>query len=192
MVKRWGEKPGLQPEAFILAKIRESRLQDIHPMYGGTRGTFHEYADFPPLESGLFSMSEVAKVEAEDFSVQEDSIGNSANGEKASIKEPSTASKARRPETASAESPTQTVGLGSPEWRRETARAAANAKHDKPGGSREKKKRLREIWASGKYTSRDICAEEECAGLGMAYSTARRALFNTPEPRRSRTQASRC
>ena len=145
LVKRWGEKPGLQPEAFILAKIRESRLQDIHPMYGGTRGTFHEYADFPPLESGLFSMSEVAKVEAEDFSVQEDSIGNSANGEKASIKEPSTASKARRPETASAESPTQTVGLGSPEWRRETARAAANAKHAKPGGSRDKKRQIREV-----------------------------------------------
>lgn len=182
LVKRWGEKPGLQPEAFILAKIRESRLQDIHPMYGGTRGTFHEYADFPPLESGLFSMSEVAKVEAEDFSVQEDSIGNSANGEKASIKEPSTASKARRPETASAESPTQTVGLGSPEWRRETARAAANAKHDKPGGSRDKKRQIRELWASGKYANRNLCAEEEYEAIGMSYAAARKALVNTPDP----------
>jgi hypothetical protein len=57
----------LQAEAFILAKIRESRLQDIHPMFGGTRGTFQEHDDFPPLTSGLFMVSQVEQVEAEDF-----------------------------------------------------------------------------------------------------------------------------
>lgn len=61
-------------------------------------------------------------------------------------------------------------------------RKAAYALHSKPGGTYEKHAKLREIFASGKYTSRDVCAEQECAGLNMAFSTARRALRNTPDP----------
>ena len=59
---------------------------------------------------------------------------------------------------------------------------AANARHAKPGGSREKQQKIRELWASGKYSSRDVCAEQECAALGMSFSTARRALRGTPDP----------
>ena len=72
--------------------------------------------------------------------------------------------------------------IGSPEWRRQTAAVAANARHDRPGGSRDKQRQIREIWASGKYSSRDRCAEEECAALEMSYAAARRALKNTPDP----------
>lgn len=72
--------------------------------------------------------------------------------------------------------------VGSPEWRKQTAAVAANARHDRPGGSRDKQKQIREIWASGKYSSRDLCAEEECAGLEMSYGAARKALKNTPAP----------
>lgn len=72
--------------------------------------------------------------------------------------------------------------MGSPEWRKQTASAAANAKHDQPGGSRDKQRQIREIWATGKYSSRDRCAEEECAALEMSYAAARKALKNTPEP----------
>lgn len=61
-------------------------------------------------------------------------------------------------------------------------RRAAEVRHNKPGGSREKQARIREIWASGKYTSRDRCAEEEGRALGMSFSAARRALRNTPDP----------
>ena len=68
------------------------------------------------------------------------------------------------------------------EVRSELARQAANARHDKPGGSRDKRRQIREIWASGKYTSRDICAEQECAGLEMSLSSARKALTNEPNP----------
>lgn len=74
--------------------------------------------------------------------------------------------------------------VGSREWRTQTARVAANARHDQPGGSRDKQRQIREIWASGKYSSRDLCAEQECAALEMSISTARRALNNTPEPSR--------
>ena len=77
------------------------------------------------------------------------------------------------------------VGLdvGSREWREQTAPNAANAKHNQPGGSRDKQQQIRELWATGKYSSRDRCAEEECAGLGMSYKSARNALVNIPNPK---------
>ena len=77
----------------------------------------------------------------------------------------------------SPESPEQTAKLA----RMSLAKLGAEALHSKPGGSREKKEKVRNIWASGKYTSRDICAEQECAALNWSYSAARRALRNTPD-----------
>ena len=66
--------------------------------------------------------------------------------------------------------------------RTKDAKHAADIRHSKPGGSRDKQKNIRAIWAIGKYTSRDICAEQECASLGMSFSSARKALRNTPNP----------
>jgi len=62
------------------------------------------------------------------------------------------------------------------------AKHAADCRHSKPGGSRDKQEKIRAIWASGKYTSRDICAEQECAAVDMSFSVARKALRNTPDP----------
>lgn len=73
----------------------------------------------------------------------------------------------------------------------ENSRAAANKRHNKEGGSREKRVAIRQIWDSGKYTSRDICAEQECAALEMSFSTARKALRNTAEPTTSLAPASK-
>ena len=61
-------------------------------------------------------------------------------------------------------------------------RAAADTLHNKPGGSREKVAAIRNLWASGKYSSRDLCAEQECAHLVMSFSAARKALRNAPKP----------
>lgn len=152
LMERWGKRPGLHAVAFIQAKIAESRLLDVHPIYGGTRGTFSEHQDWPSLESGLFQLSQIDQIEAEDF----DGISKPD-----AVKPPD---------------------LGSSEWRKQTARTAANALHDRPGGSREKQRQIREIWATGKYSTRDICAEQECAGLDISFSTARKALRNTPTP----------
>lgn len=58
----------------------------------------------------------------------------------------------------------------------------AEKRHGLKGGSREKRLAIREIWKSGKYSSRDICAEQECAALGMSFSTARKALRGTDDP----------
>jgi hypothetical protein len=64
----------------------------------------------------------------------------------------------------------------------EKAKIAANSLHNKPNGSRAKAKKIQDLWASGKFASRDICAEQECAALNMSFSSARKALRNTPNP----------
>lgn len=75
LIERWSKQLGIQPEAYILAKIRESRLQDYHPLYGGTKATSSESEFLPPLETGLFALSHIEEIEAEDFSNDEsDSI----------------------------------------------------------------------------------------------------------------------
>lgn len=57
------------------------------------------------------------------------------------------------------------------------AKFAALKRHEPTDAAKQK---IREIWGTGKYTSRDICAEQECAGLNLSFSTARKALRNTP------------
>lgn len=167
LIERWNKRPGLHAEAFIQAKIAESRLLDIHPIYGGTRGTFSEHSDWPGLGSGLFALAQVEAIEAEDFeaAIETDSL-------------------AKADEIAPSITQEEAVEVGSPEWRQQNAKAAANVLHDKPGGSRDKQRQIREIWATGKYSSRDLCAEQECAALNMSISVARRALRNTPDPSR--------
>ena len=150
LIDRCSKLLGMQPEAFIRAKIEESRLQDIHPISGVTQGRMSGDEWYPPMSSGLFARSEIETIEKEDF--------DSADAGE--------------------------LDLGSPEWRSQNARKAANARHDRPGGSRDRQQQIRAIWATGKYTSRDRCAEEECAELGMSFSAARKALRNTPDPKR--------
>jgi hypothetical protein len=68
------------------------------------------------------------------------------------------------------------------EYKKQMAKSAAMARHSAPGGSHDKAESIKRIWASGKYSSRDICAEQECAALNMSFSSARKALRNTPSP----------
>lgn len=156
LIERWSKKieiPNFDVHAFIRAKIAESRLNDIHPLTNLTQWCADE--NFPPKKEALFELTHIEEIERHDFGFISD--------------------------------PTCTVDIsptnvGTPEWRRKTAAAAANTLHDLPGGSREKHRQIREAWASGKYSSRDRCAEEECGALGMSYSAARRALRKTPDP----------
>lgn len=59
LIERWSKEPAIQPDAFIRAKIEESQLSDLHPFFGGTHGTFSDRDFAPPLESGLFPLSEI-------------------------------------------------------------------------------------------------------------------------------------
>lgn len=51
--------------------------------------------------------------------------------------------------------------IGTEAWRKKIAKAAAEARHNRKGGSRDKRKQIQEIWATGKYSTRDACAEAE-------------------------------
>lgn len=172
LIDRWNSIPDLRVEPFVRAKIQESRLLDLHPIYGGTQARSPGDSHLPPMAERLFRLADVEAIEAEELSPV-DSRASEPNSV---------------PPEAALPAPGEEVPLqsevGSPDWRKRNARAAANAKHDKPGGSRDKQRRIREIWAGGKYTSRDRCAEEECAALGMSLTSARKALRNQPEPQR--------
>jgi hypothetical protein len=149
LLDAWESSAG-NARVFITAKISESRLDCIHPIFGGTRELFGNDEEFPPMEAGLFARSEVTRIADEDL--------------------PS-------PERVSSLLP------GEAEGRRRSARHAANARHAQPGGTREKHEAIRAIWAKGTYLTRDLCAEKECGALGMSFSTARKALRNTPAPK---------
>lgn len=73
-------------------------------------------------------------------------------------------------------------GVRKTEEASQRGKTAANVLHDKPNGTREKREAIQAIWASGKYSSRDICADEEWAALKMSRSTARKALIGQPDP----------
>ncbi len=66
LLVRWGGLPGVDAVAFVRAKVEESRLIDLHPVYGGTRISTDD-ADYPPVELGLFRVADVEAIEAEDF-----------------------------------------------------------------------------------------------------------------------------
>lgn len=67
LIERWSKMLGMGPEPYIQAKIRESRLMDGHPFYGMTQASRPDYEFYPPLETGLFALSHIEEIEAEDF-----------------------------------------------------------------------------------------------------------------------------
>lgn len=215
LIQRWSDQPGVKPVAFIHAKIKESRLQDMHPMYGMTQASHPTENWRPPRETALFLLAEVGAIESEDFGSEPAPAGTTIASTPESTQPPlmppkpvmqnegessAVSAKPSQPaEGASGHDDDQfeaaaeplTPAVGSAEWRSMNARAAANAMHDRPGGSRDKKRQIREIWARGNYSDRDTCAEQECAALGMPFATARRALRNTPEPVRPSAESSK-
>ena len=72
LVARWSGVADLDVGAFIRAKILESRLQDLHPITGGTRAALASDPTLPPMESGLFAVSEIEAIEREDLALEQD------------------------------------------------------------------------------------------------------------------------
>jgi len=73
LIKRWSAA-GIQPEDYIRARIAESRLVEIHPITGGSQGRFPENDGFPPLGTGLFTLSSVEGIEAEEPCIKNDTL----------------------------------------------------------------------------------------------------------------------
>ncbi len=79
--KRWSNLSDLLSEEYIEDMITEERLTPLHPITGGTQGILSGpgYANLPPLESGLFELSKVEKIEAEDFGEKDSGLPASAS-----------------------------------------------------------------------------------------------------------------
>jgi len=56
------------------------------------------------------------------------------------------------------------------------AKDAAVAGHSQKGGSHDKREKICQIWATGKYETKTDCANKECGNIGMSFSTAIKAL----------------
>lgn len=72
---RWQALPGIRVDAFIRAKLEESRLTPFHPRYGGTRWDHPQDERWPPEDLALFSMQEIALVEREDLGIESPADG---------------------------------------------------------------------------------------------------------------------
>jgi hypothetical protein len=70
LVARWSGVTDLDIGAFIRAKIIESCLSDLHPITGGTRAALPSDPTLPPMESGLFALSEIEAIEREDLALE--------------------------------------------------------------------------------------------------------------------------
>ena len=67
LIDHWSKHDEIAPVGFIRAKIAESRLRDFHPIAGQTQGGMPGNDAYPPLESGLFAVSEIEAIEKNDF-----------------------------------------------------------------------------------------------------------------------------
>ena len=78
---------------------------------------------------------------------------------------------------------TSTEKTDSSEAYRRHQQKAARAKAEKQRPRiRANRKHMLDVWLSGNYTTRDICAEQEAEALGITFSTAREYLRNSPNP----------
>jgi hypothetical protein len=64
LIERWGKAIGEQVEAFIVAKIEESSLDDLHPITGGTRAGDPDDSTLPPLKDALFVKAHIKQIES--------------------------------------------------------------------------------------------------------------------------------
>lgn len=69
LLQRWADQPGLSVRAFILAKLRESRLDELHPVAGLTQ-TGNDGDGAPDLARTLFFLADVELIEREDFGIE--------------------------------------------------------------------------------------------------------------------------
>ena len=76
----------------------------------------------------------------------------------------------------------QFLRLIAKEYQSSKNKKAIKNRHAKPGGSADKKTEALATWATGKYSNREICAEQECDHLEVSQKTYRNYLKGAPNP----------
>ena len=74
LIAKWGTFPHIVPLEYIMAKIEEGRLEDIHPLTGFSQGSYaarnlSNLNEFPSLKEALFALSEIEEIERIDFGI---------------------------------------------------------------------------------------------------------------------------
>lgn len=69
LAERWSGRSELKPEPFIRAKVRESRLRELHPIAGLTQATRPDDSAVP-MAWALFYLADVNAIEEEDLGDQ--------------------------------------------------------------------------------------------------------------------------
>lgn len=68
LIERWSKQPDISPKAHIQAKIWGSKLEDFRPVYMGLSDAVYGFGTTPPpIETGLFALSQIEKIEADEF-----------------------------------------------------------------------------------------------------------------------------
>lgn len=70
LIERWSKYPDIHSRAYILGKIKESKLMPFHPICGLTEPTRSARRPLPPIETALFAISEIEEIEKSDFGIQ--------------------------------------------------------------------------------------------------------------------------
>jgi hypothetical protein len=153
LVERWNPHLNGYATAFIVAKVAESRLDDLHPITGLTQATFPGEGLLPPISGAIFRLSQILLIESAELSL----AGLATAGELSTLQ--------------------AEIKIRS-QW----GKAAAMARHQAPGGSHDMKSEMEKAWMSGNYLSRNQCATENHKRLGIEQKTARNYLINTPKP----------
>ncbi|WP_322529305.1 hypothetical protein R5R73_07365 [Salinicola sp. LHM] len=149
----------LQSEAIIKENNDDKQLQEFALRVLNLAATTMQ-ADWAKEESGL--SEEIA------HSIRRTIVTAYVLGEQASLLR-----------SATSQSDEQLIDDIGKKLASQMGRHAADIRHSKPGGSRDLRDKIRSIWATGKYTSKDICAEQEWEDIGFkSFSTARKALRN--------------
>ncbi|MCP5180215.1 MAG: hypothetical protein H6994_10060 [Pseudomonadales bacterium] len=119
LVARWSVHAQLPDvEAYVWAKIQHGSLTNCHPIFGNSSQIRSPDDALPPLADGLFLTSEVESIERQELAGQ--SVSSCGRESK----------------------PVVMPEVGTPEWRKTNARKAADALHDQPNGTREKKAKV--------------------------------------------------
>jgi hypothetical protein len=67
LIERWDEPLGMDPRSYIKSQIMETKLMAFHPTKGLTEATKNRRGSHPPIETGLFAVSEVLEIEKAEF-----------------------------------------------------------------------------------------------------------------------------
>lgn len=67
LIAQWSNVPGINAKDYIIAKVSQGSLHDIHPIWGLTSASEGKLDGFPHMEDGLYEMTKIERIETNEF-----------------------------------------------------------------------------------------------------------------------------